>query len=180
MRPQVATWRDEALFTKETPRPGWSIVRRSILPPTRDRNYFEQTKILREYGKRLGMLSPEDCEQSSNEILARLTSHLAQFTQDTKERAELVMQLAQLPVNQIMRRSAVDAYFDIATSFLTGMEPILARHNDIDLTKTATQHGHIVSVGNMGRSLLLVQQLLDPVYPSNAYSVVGCAPYLAR
>ncbi len=177
LRSSLAAWRNEELFTKELPQEGWRIVRATPLPETRGKNYFEQTKILRTYGRQLRILADRDCEESSDEILAELAGLIQSSQHDSIQYIEAVRRLVQLPVNKKMRRSAVDTYFDIATSHLAHQVPLLTM--GLDWTSSMTKRGGIISVGDSGKSLLLTQTLIDPVFPTSSYSILGSAPYLA-
>ena len=91
----------------ETPRPGWRLVGKHILPGSNNANYFTQTKQLRNYLESVGVLSQEELDSPSDDYINWL-----QDVYYTGNKSGAVKGLAELVVNKNHRRSLVEAYYD--------------------------------------------------------------------
>ena len=92
-----------------------------------DRSYIEQTKLLREYLKAVGLLTKEEEQECSDETLKKLSEQMGidwdtcKVTNSVKNNANwknVGYQLAMLQINLNHRRSATEIVFDWVLRFM--------------------------------------------------------------
>lgn len=98
---------DQHFYKSETPRAGWRLVGKHILPGSNNANYFTQTKQLRYYLESVGGLSQEEPASPSDDYINWL-----QDVYYNGDKSGAVKGLAELVVNKNHRRSLVEAYYD--------------------------------------------------------------------
>lgn len=129
-------YKNEDFFTKETPRTGWKLVSKGILPETKNQDYFSQIKMLRD---KFDHIVPSDA------VLKSL--------QD-KSWVEAAKELAQHPFNRLHRRTAVEAFYD--TMLVLGSSGERLLENTYDWTCSLASVGNLVSFGYAGAGGALV------------------------
>jgi len=101
-------------FGQKTPRSGWALVSKGLLPKSRDKNYIEQTEViikaLREKTfKDIEM--PEEYEEAIQEFEANKARLVELMSGNWRQVAK---ELSELKITQLTRQSIQEAVYDLA------------------------------------------------------------------
>jgi hypothetical protein len=142
---------EEQFFTGDSPRTGWVLQSRGLIPNSTDKNDLEQTQALATYLEQVfaGREMPAifqaaiaEFDQEKNKIRELLDSSIVAFCDMA------ITRLSSLQLNQLLRRSPVEAFNDLLLVWQnTGirlMEKVFER------TNVPTSNGRRVAVGGFG------------------------------
>lgn len=137
---EVVDWfANEKFFTDETPQTGWKLVSKEVIKDSTEKNYIDQTAILRDSLKEVGALTEDEIIECSDEKLKEIETLM---NTDKKKAAE---KLVSLKINQNHRRSKVEAIYDTAMRFKVTDECSL--DGTYDWTKSLSSGGFLVLFG---------------------------------
>jgi hypothetical protein len=145
-------WRDkvtgEESFKKDTPRFGWALVSKNLLPDSTNKNYIEQTEIiikaLREQAFK-DMEMPEEYEEAIKEFEAnkgRLTKLMSGNWQKAAE------ELAELKITQLTRQSIQETIYDLALYYDKNGKRLLP--NVYTWSNSRSTDGNLMPLGGFG------------------------------
>ncbi len=134
---------NNSCFTTETAICRWRLVGKDPLLNSKNKNYVEQTKLLRDYLEREGLLADEERKECTDTLLTELDQ---MSTRDRQK--ETTEQLATLRINQNHRLSLIEELQKLALSF--GARTIRFLPVDFVWTNSCTSDGRLVSVGGFG------------------------------
>lgn len=137
----------DPVFFNEVPRTGWFLESADLLPESKVKNYFEQTKLLRDHAKSLGILTPADENEASDAELDKLAAFLAK---DVDKRGKFVAgKLANMAVNQKFRRRSSEVYQSLFLIAGDPASPAFKRELEdaSDWTSSRSADGYLVNVG---------------------------------
>lgn len=161
-------YKDESFFKKEKPRVGWALVSKECIDNSRDKDYIEQTRVLRDSLEKIGALSDEELEECSDEKLDEIKKFMNKdYDENWKKAAE---QLAELAINKNHRRTPVEALYDFVLRFKSTEERSL--ESTYDWTNTRTSDGRLVNAGHADSSGAHVYRY-EPRYSDDFLGVVS-------
>jgi MoxR-like ATPase len=135
----------EDFYTKETPRLGWALVGKDLVPNSAGNEYLQQTEAIVDYLK--GTVFKTGVPAVYREAISEFESQKKKLTalvgKDWQSAAE---QLANLKINQMTRQTPVEALYDILIRFQNQDERQL--ENRYTWTNRRTSDGHLVHVGD--------------------------------
>ena len=145
-------YKNDFFFNEDTPRPGWALVGRKLIPSsTDDLDYIDQTGCISDYlvgevykGEEL----PEIYRQAVAEFESRKTEFKRRFSNDFNF-SEIAKDLANLKLNQFFREKPVEVLYGLIVYHVINRERLLSGKN------TWTNHssgGNLICVGtyNLG------------------------------
>lgn len=119
---------EEDFATKHTPRIGWALVSKAVLPGTTHMSYFQQTERLASYLKSdvFPDIVPAQYKEAIQEFELKKADieqavELAEISDDS---APLSQKLASLKLNQILRQTAVEVHYDYKLSKANQLEAL--------------------------------------------------------
>lgn len=142
----------ESFFTTEVCRPGWKLVTQEVLKTSVGKNLIVQTRMLRDKAKSEGILSVEDEQECSNEVLDQFLTDLWSLTR----RSDAMKRLSQLAVNQKYRPTFIESLWDTVLSSYILKKNRLARTSLV--TSTTSSDGTFVSLGHVSSFGINVDQ----------------------
>jgi hypothetical protein len=136
---------EEEFFIKDTPKLKWYLISKEVIKDSLNKNYFQQTQVIADY------LS--DKIFADNTMPAEYQQAVAEFKSERDEIAKLMennwqaaaKRLSELQINQIFRRSPVEAFYDFLIYFLNNKERLL--ENRYDWTFRLDAYGGLVIFG---------------------------------
>ena len=147
-------YKNEDFFIKDTPNLEWKLVSKDILPGSTNKNYIEQTKLLREHLKSINALTPEEEEECTDAKLQILWDELgfnkkgdiadqSKYDANWKRIAQI---LVNLKINQNHRRKAIESLYDTLLYFSANNERLLS--SSYESTRTISSGGYLVHFGH--------------------------------
>jgi len=138
-------YKDEDLFTKERPAPGWTLTTKETVPGSASKDYIGQAEVMVAYLKDEVFAGSDippayeeairEFEEQKAEIAGLVSSHWQQASQ----------RLADLKITRLTRKSAAETLYDMAVAFEETGERLLER--GYSWTKTRSSVGYLVFVG---------------------------------
>jgi hypothetical protein len=123
---------NEKCYTTETPRPGWKLVTKDVLPNSTSKDYIEQTAVLRDYLQKLGVLSMEELEECSDSKLAEIRELMEVKEADDPEAWKsweaAGKKLAELRINQQHRTRLCEDIYNQLLLYVTKGERLLEKN----------------------------------------------------
>ena len=104
----------EELFTKESPRTGWALVSKDVLPESLSKNYLEQTEVIITTLKNEAfkdMDVPEEYAKAIAEFESKKARLAKLIEEDLKKAAK---ELSELKINQLTRQTVPETIYDLA------------------------------------------------------------------
>jgi len=119
-------WLGESSFTQESPRAGWALVSKDVLPDSLGKNYLEQTEVViktlkEEVFKDLDI--PEEYAEAITEFENKKAEIVKLMDKDWTEAAQ---ELLQLKITQLTRQTAAEAIYDLAVYYDINNKRLLA------------------------------------------------------
>ena len=141
-------YKEEDFFKDASLKTEWRIVGKEFVPDSTNKNYIEQTKILRDYLFGLESLSEEEREECTNELLEGLQKMLVEdYDKNWKEVAK---KLSELLVNKNHRRTPPEILYDWILQFKNIKERGVLEGN-YDWSNSLSSDGRLVYLGGASR-----------------------------
>jgi hypothetical protein len=167
------THKNQNFYRKDTLRTEWKLVGESFVPDigsekdkegkytegSIDKNYIQQTRLLRDYLKSIDSLTPEEEAQCSDAHLMHLTDTIGMdwktglVTDWAKLEAncqKVNLDLSQLLININHRRKAIEIIYDLALQF-NKYDHNIFMFNKYDWSRSLNDDGRLVYVGGIDR-----------------------------
>jgi MoxR-like ATPase len=138
-------YNSEAFFTDETPRAGWALVSKEVIPGSLSKNYLQQTDVIAEHivdAVFKGQELPPEYQEAVDEYASKRSAIESLMTSNWQEAAK---QLSELKITKMTRQTAVEAMYDIALAHLGSEERML--ETKYSWTNTRSSDGNLVLVG---------------------------------
>ncbi len=131
----LINWLDNDLFTKESPRTGWALVSKDVLPASLNKDYLEQTEVIiktlkEEVFKDLDI--PEEYAEAITEFKdkkGRIVKSLRDIYRDVDQefmRPYVGKEISELKINQLTRQTSAEAIYDLAVYYDINNKRLLA------------------------------------------------------
>ncbi len=138
----------ETFFTHETPRVGWALVSKTILPKSTKKNDLQQTELLAQELRKVfeGNTLPPDVKKALEDFekqKGKIAEHL--IHQGWGKAADM---LSELDLNKLFRRSPVEIVYDLVTVFGNTGERLLG--NRSERTSRLYLRDNLVILGDFG------------------------------
>lgn len=130
---------------RRLPKHGWKLVTRAPVPKSPGRDYFGQTKILRQFIEKRLALPPEQMALSRKSILEEERRKYRKNRLPDRGDISVTEDLAIMPVNANHRRNAAELLYDVCLSYFSKGKLLLPDH--LEDTNTATVRGEILGLG---------------------------------
>lgn len=150
----VDGWRDSITgvddFAKITPRSGWALVSKDLLPDSTSKNYIEQTEVI--------VMNLKDAAFKDMELPEEYVKAIAEF-ESQKERLmklmsedlmEAARQLSELKINQLTRQSIQETIYDLAMYYDVHGKRLLP--DKYVWSNSRSSAGGLVDLGHFGAS----------------------------
>lgn len=136
----------EGSFSKESPRTGWALVSRDVLPESLSKNYIEQTEIIIETLKNKVFKDLEIPEEYKKAI-AEFESKKAALTELVDENwGKAAKELTELKISQMTRQTFSETIYDLAVYYDANNKRLL---NDMCAwTASRSFGGRLIFLGN--------------------------------
>jgi len=154
-------YKNEDFFTKDTPKLEWKLVSKEPIPDSTSKDYFKQTKHLRDHLVKNGFLKETDPEYIKDEEIEKIRK--------LKTKQEQAKALSELPINQKHRTIPVEDLYDLVFYFQTTGQYL--RENIYNWTSRCVSDGELVGVGHFGFGS--GGAYVDRYPPDNSYSDAG-------
>ena len=156
----------ERLSSEETPRLGWSLTSKELIPNSTSKNYLQQTDELIAYLKTniFPEAMPQKYQAGIDTFEKKKSKLEALMSSDWREAAK---QLSELEITHLTRRNAVEITYDLSLIQQTTGKRLLAKQWDWTSSRDAS--GNLVDVGNFNAAGASV----DGFTPDNADSALG-------
>lgn len=141
-------YKNEDFFKKEVPHPEWALVSKRVLPDSTSKNYLSQTQVIADYLKNSVFAHrpiPADYEAAFTEFERKKYDISALMSSNWQEAARM---LSELKLNQLARRSPVEAVYDTLTYFQNRDQRLL--EDAYDWTMSRRADGDLVYAGLFG------------------------------
>jgi len=135
-------FKDEKFFTGEAPEVKWALTSGNILPDSTNKDYIQQTALLRDQLKEQGWLTSEEERESADEELDKIIQIMAS---DWKKAAEM---LSELKITQNHRLSFAENMYDFISILDVKNSRIL--ESNYSWGKSRSSNGSLVYVGGCG------------------------------
>ena len=142
------SWIGEDRFTTESPRTGWALVSKELLPESLSKNYLEQTEIIIETlkGKVFkDMRIPEEYAEAIAEFESQKSKLAKLIDEDWKEAAK---KLTELKISQMTRQTFSEAIYDLAVYYDTNNKRLLS--DTYAWSASLDPDGYLVGLGKFG------------------------------
>lgn len=119
-------WIGEDRFTKESPRTGWALVSKDVLPESLSKNYLEQTEVIIATLKNKafkGMGVPEEYAKAIAEFESKKDGLAKLIGEDWKKAAK---ELSELKITQMTRQTFPETIYDLAAYHDANNERLLS------------------------------------------------------
>lgn len=137
-------YQNEKFFTEDSPRAGWALVSKNVLPDSTDKNDLKQTEVLAHELSKVfkGMKISKDVQKA-----------LKQFEDDKGKIEELLKtnwqeaahRLSQLDINKLFRRSPVEIIYDLLMVLRNSDKRLL--EDRYERTSYQSSRGKLVDLG---------------------------------
>jgi len=110
-------WFGEDRFTTESPRTGWALVSKDVLPESLSKNYIEQTEVIIATLKSdvfKDMDIPEEYTKAIEEFESKKAKVIELVNEDWKKAAK---ELAELKISQMTRQTFPETIYDLAVYY---------------------------------------------------------------
>lgn len=166
---KVDWYSDEPFYKDATPRLGWKLVTRELLPNSINIDYADQTKLLRDT-----LATQPDLTQAEQDAIAQaddatLKRLKTQATQDATWK-QAGLELANLALNRNHRRTFADTLFDHASLLQTHNARLFNGQAIYDWTSDQSSDGGLVVVGHAAADGANVDRW-DPGYHAGVLGV---------
>ena len=138
-------YKNEAFFASASLKTEWKLVSKEFVPNSKGKNYVGQTKVLRDYLRSAGALTPVKEAECSDKILSEIAELMKT---DWKEAAK---RLVELGVNKNHRRHPAEILYDWILRFKNRQERGILEGN-YDWSSALSFRGGVVHVGAAGSS----------------------------
>lgn len=138
----------EDFWKNDIGKDGWALVSKELLDESTDKDYIEQTRMLRNYLNDLGSLTADELRGSNDEKLQELKDLLE--TDYSANWEKVSQELSDMLLNKNHRRSAREALYDWILTFKDKGERLLERN--YEWTNTRASGGGLVDFGGAGSS----------------------------
>lgn len=136
-------YKNEPFFKEEKIQARWVRVTKECINNSLNKDYIEQTRILRDSLKKVNALTDEEIEACSDKNLDKIREFMNEnYDKNWKKAAE---QLAELAVNKNHRRTVTEAFYDFILRFKNTAERSL--FYTYDWTNTRASDGGLVGFG---------------------------------
>ena len=142
------TWIGEDRFTTESPRTGWALVSKDVLPESLSKNYLEQTEVIiatlkNEVFKDMDV--PEEYTKAIAEFESKKAKLAELINEDWKKAAK---ELTELKISQMTRQTFPETIYDLAVYYDVNNERLLSDKRT--WSASLNPDGHVVSLGYFG------------------------------
>ncbi|MFH1899298.1 MAG: AAA family ATPase [Patescibacteria group bacterium] len=144
------SWVGEELFTKESPRTGWALVLKDVLPESLSKNYLEQTEVIITTLKNEAfkdMDVPEEYAKAIAEFEFKKAKLAKLIKKDWKKATK---ELSELKITQMTRQTFPETIYDLATYYDANSERLLS--DKYAWSASLRPGGSLVSLGRFGAS----------------------------
>ncbi|HBW74127.1 MAG TPA: hypothetical protein DEF59_02600 [Candidatus Magasanikbacteria bacterium] len=142
------SWFGEDFFTKESPRKGWALVSKEVLPESLSKNYLEQTEVIIATLKNeafKGMEVPEEYVKAIAEFESK-KDRLAKLIDEDWEKA--AKELSELKITQMTRQTFSETIYDLAVYHDANGERLLS--DKLTWSSSLSPGGRLVALGSFG------------------------------
>jgi SOS response regulatory protein OraA/RecX len=143
-----AWYKNEDLYTKETPTMGWALVSKEVIPNSTSKNYLDQTETIVNYIKNEVFKDQKVdriYQEAIDEFNKKKDSIKKLMASDWKEASK---QLEELKITQLTRQNPAEVVYDILLMKEKNNEYILPSTRT--WTKSRNSDGRLVYVGDAG------------------------------
>ncbi|MCL4437658.1 hypothetical protein M1513_01300, partial [Patescibacteria group bacterium] len=140
------------------------FVSKETLAGSTDKDYVEQTRILRDHLDKNGLLTDKERDECSDKILDKLKITMS------KDWESAAKTLSELEINKNHRRTPSEALYDSSIVLLSRGKKLL--ENNYDWTSVRSSGGWLVFVGPFGSDGLSVYY----AKPGRSSSYLGVCP----
>jgi len=142
------TWIGEDRFTTESPRTGWALVSKDVLPESLSKNYLEQTEVIiatlkNEVFKDMDV--PEEYTKAIAEFESKKAKLAELINEDWKKAAK---ELTELKISQMTRQTFPETIYDLAVYYDVNNERLLSDKRT--WSTSLDPGGYVVSLGYFG------------------------------
>ncbi|MBW6431663.1 AAA family ATPase [Patescibacteria group bacterium] len=142
------SWIGEDRFTTDSPRTGWALVSRDVLPESLNKNYIEQTEVIIATLKN-EVFKDMDIPEEYKKAIAEFESKKAKLTELVGEDWEkLGKELTELKISQMTRQTFPEIIYDIAVYYDTNNKRLLSDTHT--WSASLDPAGYVVSLGLFG------------------------------
>jgi len=141
-------WIGEDRFSKESPRTGWALVSKEVLPESLSKNYLEQTEVIIATLKNeafKGMEVPEEYAKAIAEFESK-KDRLAKLIDEDWQKA--AKELSELKITQMTRQTFSETIYDLAAYHDANGERLLS--DKYTWSASLNPDGDLVSLGPFG------------------------------
>lgn len=142
------SWIGEDRFTTESPRTGWALVSKDVLPESLSKNYIEQTEVIIATLKSdvfKDMDIPEEYTKAIEEFESKKAKLIELVNEDWRKAAK---ELAELKISQMTRQTFPENIYDLAVYYDANNKRLLS---DTRTWSTSLHpYGDLVSLGEFG------------------------------
>lgn len=139
---KVDWYANESFYTSESLRTEWKLVGKDFVPDTKDKDYIDQTKVLRDFLKSIGELSPQEEAECTDKKLKEIRKVM-----DGGDWQKASQMLADLLVNKNHRRTMAEAEYDFVMRFMNNSDRHQLERN-YDWTNTRSSDGYLADFGS--------------------------------
>lgn len=139
-------YKNEKFFTKETPRVGWKLASKEIIPGSTSKNYLEQTETIISHLKNEVFKDrelPKEYQEAVDEFESKKSDIAKLINSDWKSAAD---KLGNLQITKLTRESPIESFYRLALNEKTNKERLL--DNRYTWTLGCYSDGKFVNVGN--------------------------------
>lgn len=142
------SWIGEDRFTTESPRTGWALVSKDVLPESLSKNYIEQTEVIIATLKSdvfKDMDIPEEYTKAIEEFESKKAKLIELVNEDWRKAAK---ELAELKISQMTRQTFPENIYDLAVYYDANNKRLLSDTR----TWSTSLHpgGNLVGLGKFG------------------------------
>lgn len=145
-------WVKEKIFDQDIPRPGWALISGDLMMATAGKNYLEQTELLAAnlvVNNFLGRDIPPEYKEAIDELKSKLPA--LKVRQHIAEDDEVSKEVTGLKINQLLRHTPVEVFYDTFLHYLNKRlgEGALYNFHNIWTNQFIPEKG-IIAVGSGG------------------------------
>ena len=142
------TWIGEDRFTTESPRTGWALVSKDVLPESLSKNYLEQTEVIittlkNEVFKDMDV--PEEYTKAIAEFESKKAKLAELINEDWKKAAK---ELTELKISQMTRQTFPETIYDLAVYYDANNKRLLS--DTRAWSSSLSPDGGVVGLGIFG------------------------------
>lgn len=142
------SWIGEDRFTTESPRTGWALVSKDVLPESLSKNYIEQTEVIIATLKSdvfKDMDIPEEYTKAIAEFESKKAKLIELVNEDWRKAAK---ELAELKISQMTRQTIPETIYDLAVYYDANNKRLLS--DTRTWSTSLNPDGYLVSLGIFG------------------------------